>query len=76
VIRVTVWDDAAGVKLNEKAHQISVLESFSEKSVLGSGVTQSAEQQLRNLSVNASKQIELYLSRQMAEHGWFKTPES
>lgn len=72
IIRITVWDDAAGKKLNEKAHQITVLESLSGETVVGSGVTQSAEKQLRNLSVNAAKQIELYLVKQMKEKGWFK----
>lgn len=72
VIRLTVWDDAKGAKLNEKAHQITVLESLSGETVVGSGVTQSAEQQLRNLSVNAAKQIEIYLLKQMKKEGWFK----
>jgi len=36
-------------------------------------LTQSADQQLENLSKNAAKMIELWLVRQKAEEGWFAT---
>jgi len=72
IIRVTVWDDAAGVKLNQPPEQLTVFESLSGETAIGSGLTQSAEVQLRNLSVNAAKQIEKYLVRQNSEHGWFE----
>ncbi len=71
IIRVTVWDDAAGAKLNVEPEQITVFESLSGETAIGSGLTQSAETQLRNLSVNAAKQIELFLVRQQTELGWF-----
>ncbi|MCV2892987.1 hypothetical protein [Lentibacter sp. XHP0401] len=71
VIRITVWDDAANKKLNEKAHQIVVFEQLSGEQVIGSGLTQSAEEQLENLSKNAAKMIELWLVRQNASEGWF-----
>ncbi|WP_366915535.1 hypothetical protein [uncultured Lentibacter sp.] len=71
ILRITVWDNAANAKLNEKAHQIVVFEQLSGEQVIGSGLTQSADQQLENLSKNAAKMIELWLVRQRAEEGWF-----
>ncbi|MBU2982897.1 hypothetical protein KO498_13850 [Lentibacter algarum] len=76
VMRVTVWDDAAGVKLNKKAEQLLVLESLSGEQVIGSGLTQSAEQQLENLTKNASKMLESWLLKQKASEGWFTEPET
>jgi hypothetical protein len=72
IIRVTVWDDALGKKLNEEPEQITIFESLSGETAIGSGLTQSAEQQLRNLSVNAAKQIELFLLRKQKEEDWFQ----
>jgi hypothetical protein len=71
IINLTVWDDAAGAKLNETPEQITILESFSGKSFLGSGLTQSRETQMLGLSRNAAKQIEAYLVKKHAEEGWF-----
>ena len=76
VIRVTVWDDAAGGKMNEKAEQIMVFESLSGEQVIGSGLTQSAEQQLDNLTKNAAKMVENWLLRQKASKGWFTDQET
>lgn len=72
IIRVTVWDDAAGKKLNEEAELITVVESISGDTVVGSGLTQSKEVQMENLSRNAAKQIETWLVRQNNENGWFE----
>lgn len=72
IINLTVWDDAKGKKLNDKPEQITVLESFSGNSIVGSGLTQSKEQQMQNLSRNAAKMIEELLVRKQAEEGWFK----
>lgn len=71
IINLTVWDDARGIKLNPKPHQITVLESLDQGPIVGSGYTKSAEEQLRNLSQNAAKAIETYLVRQNREKGWF-----
>lgn len=76
IINLTVWDDAKGKKLNEKPEQIVVMESFSGNSVLGSGLTQSREQQIEHLSRNAAKKIEEFLVRKNTEEGWFKAPEA
>lgn len=71
ILNVTVWDDAAGKKLNEKPKQITVLETLGAGSLIGSGYTLSAEEQLVQLSQNAAKAVERYLVRQMKEEGWF-----
>lgn len=71
ILNVTVWDDRAGAKLNEEPKQITVLESFSAETALGSGLTQSKEEQLKNLSFNAALQIERWMRVRQANDGWF-----
>lgn len=71
IIRVTVWDDAQGKKLNEEPEQFTVLEALNGESIVGTGWTQSAETQLLNLSRNAAQVIEDYLVEKNAEDGWF-----
>lgn len=61
VIKLTVWDDAARAKLNPEVEQITVLETLSGDTLVGSGLTQTREQQMENLSRNAAKLIENYL---------------
>ncbi len=72
IINVTVWDNAKNAKLNEEPHQITVFESFDQGPIVGSGYTQKASDQLQNLSQNASKAIERYLTKQIKEEGWFQ----
>jgi hypothetical protein len=72
IINLTVWDDALNKKLNEKPHQITVLESLDQGPIVGSGYTKSAQEQLKNLAQNAAKQIESYLVKQNKENGWFQ----
>lgn len=71
VINVTVWDDAEGAKLNEDPHQLLVFESFGEGLIVGSGFTNTREEQLENLSFNAARQVEVWLRKQHRELGWF-----
>ena len=71
IIRITVWDDAANKKLTPKAHQITVVESLDQGPLVGSGYTKTAEEQFKNLSQNAVKQIENFLVQKNAEEGWF-----
>lgn len=71
IIRITVWDDAQNKKLTPKAHQITVIESFDQGPLVGSGYTKSAKEQFKNLSQNAVKQIENFLVKKNAEEGWF-----
>ncbi|WP_297771101.1 hypothetical protein [uncultured Roseovarius sp.] len=72
ILNVTAWDDAAGAKLNDKPHLVTVLESFSGSTFLGSGLTQSKEKQIENLSRNAAKQIQNWLEQQNDKLGWFE----
>lgn len=75
IFNVTAWDDAIGKKLNDEPEQITVIESFSGKTVLGSGLTQSKEEQMTNLSRNAAKLIQNWLVRQKHQEGWFNATD-
>ncbi len=71
ILNVTVWDDAAGKKLNEKPEQVTVIESLSGETWLGSGLTQSKQEQMTNLSRNAAKLIQNWLMREKYQNDWF-----
>lgn len=71
ILNVTVWDDAAGRKLNDEPHLVTVMETISGSTILGSGLTQSKEVQMENLSRNAAKLIQNWMARQNEEFGWF-----
>jgi hypothetical protein len=72
VVQLTVWDDEKGGKLNAEPKVFTVLETFSAETVVGSGLTQTAEVQLANLAANVASAIEHYLVQQNATEGWFK----
>ena len=74
ILNLTVWDDAAGKKLTDEPHQITVFESLDQGPIVGSGYTKTAEEQLKNLSQNAAKSIETYLVKQNKAEGWFERP--
>ena len=80
IINLTVWDDAAGKKLNEEVHQITVLETFGTGPIVGSGYTLTKEEQLEQLAQNAAKSVERFLVKKREEEGWFSetapTPEA
>lgn len=77
ILKVTVWDDARGVKLNEEPEQITAMEAMSGKTFLGSGLTQSREEQMENLAVVAAKEIERWLVRTNRTEKWFENaPEA
>ncbi len=63
IFTVTAWDDAAGRKLNEKAEQLTVLENLSEDTLIGSGLTQTAEEQMENLSFSAANAVLKWLRK-------------
>jgi hypothetical protein len=71
VVTATVWDDAAQAKLNEKGKQFTVFEGIDGNTLVGSGLTQTAEQQLARLTFNAAKRIERWLSDNPE---WFGLP--
>ena len=80
ILKLTVWDDAAGVKLNEEPEQITVLENLDGDTVIGSGLTKTADEQMLALSENAAKLIQRWITRQHRQEKWFKqrgdaTPE-
>lgn len=69
IVGVTIWDDAAGGKINDEPHRITVLESLSGETMISSGLTQSAEQQMQNLSQNVAASIERWMA---SNPDWFK----
>lgn len=73
VINVTVWDDAAGKKLNEEPEQLVVFENLGNAPIVGSGYVNTREEQLENLSFNAAHRIERWLVEMRKEKGWFES---
>lgn len=72
IVNVTVWDDAANSKLNNKVQQFTVFESTTSGSFwLGSGYERTKEQQMAGLSENAMREIEEWMLEQRASNGWF-----
>jgi len=71
VINVTIWDDAEAKKLNDTPHQLLIFEATDEGALIGSGLANTREEQLANLAFNASRQLEIWLSDQHEEFGWF-----
>lgn len=72
VMNVTVWDDAANRKLNNKVHQITVLEDSTTSSFLiGSGRERTKQEQMDGLTANALDQLGDWLSERHQEDGWF-----
>ena len=62
IVTVHVFDDAKQQKLGDpKGKQLTVFESRSGDSVVGSGLTKTKAQQMEMLSRNAAKQIEGWL---------------
>ena len=66
IVRFTLYADELGpdgkpVKLNPETKLITVFESFGAGAVVGSGYTQSPEEQMRMLSRNAALAIQRYM---------------
>jgi len=57
VVSLNVWDDAKQTKVMKEFKRFTVLEKISTKSLFGSGLTQTKEQQLEGLSRSAVKQV-------------------
>ncbi|MEO0370700.1 MAG: hypothetical protein AAF231_04510 [Pseudomonadota bacterium] len=72
IIRVTAWNDAEARKFNEEPKSITVVEDISGATAVGSGLTQTKEEQIAALSRNAAKLIEKWLVEQNNEQGWFE----
>ncbi len=71
VITANVWDDATQVKLNPEGEQITVFESLSGDTVIGTGLTRSKRQQMDALSYNAVKKVEQWF---LKHPEWFNIP--
>jgi hypothetical protein len=64
IISVTLLTDTeGGKKLNEKPEQLTVFETLSGDSVVGTGLTKTAEEQMENLAFNAALAIQDWLAR-------------
>jgi hypothetical protein len=64
IISVTMLTDTeGGKKLNEKPAQLTVFETLSGDSVVGTGLTKSAEEQMENLAFNAAIAIQDWLTQ-------------
>lgn len=68
IVHITLWDDAAGERLNEEAQQIAVLEDFSAKTIIGSGLFSTGDQQLAVLSKKLALKVEEWLEE---NNEWF-----
>lgn len=74
IVKLTVWDDATQLPMLVEPHEMMIVEGTSAKTIIGSGLTQTAEEQVASLSRSAGRQIENWLRSQHKELGWF-TPE-
>ena len=61
IITVTAWDDRAGTRFNEEAKEIVVIETLTGASIVGSGLSQDADEQMANLTYNAARAIEKWM---------------
>jgi len=69
IISVNVWDDETGEKLTEKPKVFTVFErSNAPAFIIGSGLVNSKEQQMQNLSENAARHIHKWL---LENQQWF-----
>ncbi|MBD3765897.1 MAG: hypothetical protein IE927_14535, partial [Rhodobacterales bacterium] len=60
-ISANIWDDATQTRLNPEPVRLTVFESLSGSSFVGSGLSQSPAQQMENLAYNAAKAVEDWL---------------
>jgi hypothetical protein len=73
IITVNVWDDAQHLLLVEGGKQLTVIEGTSGETLMGSGWTQSKEEQMKKLARNAAKAVQDYM---LAHPEWLEmTPE-
>jgi hypothetical protein len=68
LIAVTLWDDAREAKINEEPKGFTVFERLSGETFISSGLTQTKEIQMRNLSRNAAYQIHQWM---LENKQWF-----
>jgi hypothetical protein len=71
IFTVFVFDDATQTLLNPEGKQITMLEGVSPQSFLGSGLTQTREQQIAKMSYRAALAVQKYL---LENPEWFNLP--
>ena len=72
IVSANVWDDRLGRPLNEEPEQFTILESAGGSSIVGSGLSMSAEEQMTMLAQNAALRLETWLA---GHPDWFTHPE-
>jgi hypothetical protein len=73
ILSATLWDDELGGKVNQTPKQFTVFESLSGRTVFGSGLFKTKEQQLEALAFNAALEVERWL---LENPEWFPDPEA
>ena len=69
VVTVTLWDNSTQSKLNPEAKKVTVFETLSPETVVGSGLTKSKAEQMENLVTNAAFEIQKWMVENKA---WFE----
>lgn len=72
IISTNLWDDRLGRPVHDEPEQFTILESASGSSILGSGLTQSGDEQMAQLSENAALRLEEWMAQNPQ---WFEHPE-
>lgn len=61
IVTVNVWDDAKQELLVKGGKRITFVEGISPDAVIGSGWTQTKDQQMKKLAFNVAKQVQNYM---------------
>lgn len=69
LISATVWDDAAGGKINDEPERFTVFEGLNAETMVGSGLTKSKEEQIETLATNAAEAVHRWMVQNSA---WFE----
>ena len=68
IFTASVWDDAAGGRINDEPEQFTVFESVNPNTLFSSGLTRTREEQIEDLSRNAARAVHNW----MLQNGqWF-----
>ena len=69
VVSATIWDDAAGGKINQEPERFTIIEEITPgNAIIGSGATQSKAEQVASLAAQVARQVEAWMRRNEA---WF-----
>ena len=70
--RLSVWDAQTMTRFDLTPEKLFFLENFNKKTVLGSGLRQTREEQIVSLTQSVAQQIDTWLREQHATKGWFE----